>query len=289
MGWTLSKIIDKIALDHVAFWKDRDNGEGALNIEGIVQLANEDGETVNPTSGEGSVGASSGNTWSTKQKDFTAIITNGTKNITIGGLPWTFDWENVSQIQKKTSAGVVTVCDIDTIAVSGSVITLADEDDFVTGDLVSVSLIGPDKGYDEAIDSNIVTVLNQDYAHWTSPEHLIDVSAVGDAVTSRYVIPMESYKNLSLHIKLANSDAGDTITLTMWATNNADADDSADTDWVDVSSTILGAATKAINNGTLEEIYFVDTNIIPLKYMIKTITVSGGSDTNAADVYIKKA
>jgi len=289
MGWTLSKIIDKIALDHVAFWKDRDNGEGALNIEGIVQLANEDGETVNPASGAGGSSGGGNNTWSTKQKDFTAIITNGTKNITIGGLPWTFDWENVSQIQKKTSAGVVTVCDIDTIAVSGSVITLADEDDFVTGDLVSVSLIGPDKGYDEAIYSNIVTVLNQDYAHWTSPEHLIDVSAVGDAVTSRYVIPMESYKNLSLHIKLANSDAGDTITLTMWATNNADADDSADTDWVDVSSTILGAATKAINNGTLEEIYFVDTNIIPLKYMIKTITVSGGSDTNAADVYIKKA
>jgi len=75
----------------------------------------------------------------------------------------------------------------------------------------------------------------------------------------------------------------------VWATNNADADDSADTDWVDVSSTITGAASKAANNATLEEIYFIDTNMIPLKYMVKTVTVSGGTDTNAADVYIKKA
>ena len=60
-------------------------------------------------------------------------------------------------------------------------------------------------------------------------------------------------------------------------------------DWVDVSSVVLGAASKAVNNATLEEIQFVDTDMVALKYMIKTVTISGGSDTNACDVYIVKA
>lgn len=291
MSWTLSKIFDQRALQQVAFWKNRDSGEGALNIEGIVKLANSDGETINPSTGASAATGGGSSTYSTAQGDIIATPTTGTTNITVTGLPFTLTAEQIANgvIKKIASDGTVTVVDSGNVSVSGGVITLSEADNFVSGDTVSVSLTGPDKAYDEALDSNIVTTLNPDYAHYTSPEHLIDVSGVGDAVTSRYVIPMESYKNLSIHIKLVNSNAGDTITLTVYATNNADADDSADDDWVHVSSTILGAASKAVNNTSLEEIYFVDTNMIPLKYMIKTITISGGSDTNAADVYIKKA
>ena len=98
MSWTLSKIIDKVAWDHVAFWKNQDTGEGAINVQGIVQLANEDGETVNPASGAGG-GGGGNNTWSTKQRDFTAVTTDDTKNITIAGLSWIFDWENIAEIK----------------------------------------------------------------------------------------------------------------------------------------------------------------------------------------------
>lgn len=291
MSWTLSKIFDQKALQQVAFWKNRDTGEGALNVEGEMKLLNSDGEVIDPSTGASAATGGGTSTYSTAQGDFVATTTTGTTNITLTGLPFTLTAENVANgsIKRIASDGTVTVVDSGNISVSGGVITLSEADNFVSGDSVVVSITGPDKAYDEALDANITTVLNSEYAHYTSPEHLIDVSAVGDAVTSRYVIPMESFKNISIQVKLANTNAGDTITLTMYATNNADADDSADTDWVDVSSTILGAANKSVNNATLEEIYFVDTNMIPLKYMIKTITISGGTDTNACDVYLKKA
>jgi hypothetical protein len=96
---------------------------------------------------------------------------------------------------------------------------------------------------------------------------------------------MEGYKDLSLHWKIANSNAGDTITLTLWATNNAAADDSADTDWVDVTSDFL-TKTLTVTNGTVEQYEQVE-NIFPLKLMVKVVTASAGA-TNAIDLYIKK-
>jgi len=271
---------------------DPTSEEYKVNIQGAVQLADLNGDLVNPSAGASS-GGGGNNTWSNAQGDFTATITAGTKNVTIAGLPWTFDWRHVvlGTIQVKNADGTLNdPLNYTGLSVSGGVITLVGVDDFATGDEVLVTLFGPDKAYNEGTDANIVVVDNPDYAHYTSPEHLINVSAVGDAVTSRYVVPMEGYKHLAIHFKLFNSAAGDTITLTVFATLNADADDAADTDWVDVTVTVLGAATKSVNNGTLEEIHFVDTVVIPLKYMFKTVTAStAAADSNAADVYIKKA
>jgi hypothetical protein len=242
--------------------------------------------------GGGGGGAGGGNnTWSNPQGDFTATANVGAKTITITGLGWTIEDINVASgvVKLIDSSGDVSTLDIENITVAANVITLGNIDDFVSGDTVVVTLVGPDKSYDNSLDSQIVSVLNPEYAHYTSPEHLIDVSAVGDAVTSRYVIPWEAYKHGSIHYKLSTTNAGDTITMTVWATNNEDADDSADTDWVDVSATILGAASKSANNATLEEIAFINENIVALKLMVKTVTVSGGTNTNAADVYLKKA
>ena len=289
MAITTTKIFTHKAKDYAYFLNG--DGQPTAHVEGLVQVANSDGEVIDPATGAAASTGGGSSTYSTAQGDFTATTTTGTTNITITGLPFTLEAKHVvnGAIKRIDSSGVVTAVDTGTVSVSGGVITLSEADNFAAGDTVVVSLTGPDKAYDEALDANIVYVLNPDYANYTSAEHLVDVSAVGDAVTSRYVIPMEGYKHLSMHIKLATTNAGDTITLTVFATNNSDADDSADTDWVDVSTTILGAANKSANNSTTEEIYFVDTALIPLKFMVKTVTVSGGTNTNAADVYIKKA
>ena len=263
-------------------------GEGTQLVEGLVQIANSDGEVIDPATGAAASTGGGSSTYSTAQGDFTATITDGTKNITITGLPFTLENKHVvnGAIKKITSAGVITAVDTGNISVSGGVITLSEADDFATGDEVVVSITGPDKAYDEATDSNQVFVINPEYEHYTSPEHLIDVTN-GAAATTRYVIPFESYKNGSLHWDLVGS-ATDTVTMTVWGTNKADADDSADTDWVDISSTILGAANKVSSSTAAEEdIAFIDSSIVLLKMMVK-IVITGGT-TNSVDAYIKKA
>ena len=234
--------------------------------------------------GSSAAGGGGSSTWSTAQGDFIATPTAATTNITVTGLSWTLEAENVASIVKYDSSGNKETLNTSNVVVSGGVITLGNEDDFEVGDTVSVTLIGPDKAYDEAIDSSIVSVLNPDSAKWTSPEHLVDFSAQA-ADTLRYVIPMEGYADISMHWKFANTNAGDTITMTLWATNNADADDTADTDWVDVTGDLL-TKTLTVTNGTIE-FWEQLNNINPLKLMVKLVVVSVG-DTNAADIYIKK-
>jgi len=133
-------------------------------------------------------GASSGssvgggnNTYSNASGDFTAVITDSTANITVTGLPFTLEDKHVAMgaIKLITSAGVVTSVALSDIAVAAGVITVADQPDFSTGDVVVVSLIGPDKAYDVATDSGLTTVLNPEYGHYTSVEYLINESNLG--------------------------------------------------------------------------------------------------------------
>jgi len=226
-------------------------------------------------------GASAGggaSVWSTAQGDFVATTTTSTKNITVTGLPWTLAWENVSGVKKQDSAGEVTTLKVSNVTVSGSVITLGDEVDFSAGDTVSVTLTGPDKAYDEGIDSQIVSVLNPDSANWTSPEHLVDLAE--DAVTQYFVIPMEGFKDLSKHWKFTG---GGVVTMTLWGTNNADADDSAVTDWVDITGDYL-SKTLTVSAGTIEFAEVIE-NLFFLKVMVRLVTTGS---TNLADIYIKK-
>ena len=139
-----------------------------------------------------------------------------------------------------------------------------------------------------AVSSSESTILNPEWSHYTDPIHLVDFDSVG-ASTNRYIITGQGYKNFSLHWKLVTTDAGDTTTLTFWATNNSAADNTADTDWVDISTMVLGAASKSANNSTEEGMAFIDTDFAALKYMVKIVTTTGGTNTNAADVYVVKA
>jgi len=231
-------------------------------------------------------GGGSDNIYSNAAGQFVATPTVGTSNITITGLPHTLEAIQVAagSLQKINSSGEVSTLNTSNVVVSGSVITLSGEDVFETGDVILASLAGPDKAYDDALDSDITTILNPDSAKWTSPEHLVDLSAQA-ADTLRYVIPMEGFKDLSMHWLFTNSNAGDTITMTLWATNNAAADDSADTNWVDVSGDLL-TKTLTVTNGTVQFIEVLKEAFY-LKLMVKLVVVSAAA-TNAVDIYIKK-
>jgi len=302
--------------------------------------------------------------------DFTAIIVNASKTITIAGLPFTataanFAAGSVKKIAVTTNA--VTGVDMTSVAYAGGILTLANADtNFLTGDIVVVNMIGPDKAYDEALDSQIVTVLNPEYAHYTSVEHLIDESNLGitgtcsdglaasatvlqdntsgtaftnanvavgflaysettdetatvvsvdstilattTAITNwdldvywlpeckRFVIPAEGYNYLTIHTRLATTSADNAAYCKIYGTLDANAVDTNDTYWVDLSTDIFGAATLSCTGltGTQEGIYFVDTTTPILKYMIKVVgeVWDGGGAAiaaNSMDVFIKKS
>lgn len=181
MAWTLNKIFDQGALQQVAFWKNRDTGEGALNVEGQMQVLNSDGEVIDPATGAAASTGGGSSTYSTSQGDFTAVPTVGANTITLSALPFTLKAEHVvnGSIRKISSTGEVTILDTNPVSVSGNVITLSDEDNFVSGDTVTVSITGPDKAYDVALDAVRSFVINQPYDHYTSVEHIINESDLG--------------------------------------------------------------------------------------------------------------
>ena len=214
-------------------------------------------------------------------------VTDATRNITITGLPYTLTTEQLAYVFNITQDELLHAPaeGLNLATVSGSVITYSSTlPALATGDILHIQVWTPMLAYDEGLDSNITTVLNPDSASWTSPEHLVDISAQV-AATLRYVIPLEGFKDLSCHWKFSNSNAGDTVTMTLWATNNADADDTADTDWVDVTGDYF-TKTLTVTNGTIEFAEVLE-NFFFLKGMVKLVVVSVG-DTNAADIYIKK-
>lgn len=232
-----------------------------------------------------SVGASGGggggdNSYSNvNNEDFTATPTVGTTNITIAGLgAFTLERANISSIEKFSSAGVKETLNVSAATVSGGVITLTNEDDFVSGDTVRVFLTGPKKAYDEGVDSDVVTVINPDSEKWTSVEHLVDFA--DDATTVYYVIPMEGFKDLSKHWKFTG---GGVVTMTLWGTNNPAADDTAVTDWVDITGDFL-SKTLTVSAGTIEFAEVLE-NLFFLKVMVRLVTTG---TTNIADIYIKK-
>jgi hypothetical protein len=249
--------------------------------------------TSNTASGGGAgAGGGGNNTWSNAQSDFTATPTVGTKDIVLSGLGFTLEEIHVvsGSIKKIDSSGDVTDLALTNVVVSGNTITLGAIEDFVAGDTVLVVLFGEDKAYDGSTDSQLVTSLNPNYEHYTSVENIIsETNQINGAVT-RYVIPSEAYNFLSLHIKSVAGTADDTVTIDVFYTNNDLANNSADTNWINASTDVLGGQIVT-NNITNENMYIVDTPHTILKWMVKVsyAYTGGGSASNSVDVYLKKS
>lgn len=118
--------------------------------------------------------------------DFTATPTVGTKNITITGLAPTLEVKNLifASISKyNTTTEEKESLSLNSLSVSGGVITLNDIDDFVSGDEVTVIMWGPDKYSDKALDAKKTSSLTEPYFHRTDPE-TIEESNLGITGTS---------------------------------------------------------------------------------------------------------
>ena len=106
-------------------------------------------------------------------------------------------------------------------------------------------------------------------------DHVVD-EANEAAGTYRTEVSMAGYRNGSIQWELSGG-----VTMTLFVSNDPDADTSSDAGWEDVTSSITGSASQVDNSGF---------SLIPdvfraLKIMVKRVT---SDSTNASDVFIMR-
>ena len=142
--------------------------------------------------------------------------------------------------------------------------------------------------YDSGTGSDNVTELNPDYAHRTTTEHFVDTAnCVANDEHWSSVIYGDTYKDFAL--QLQGSSGGSGITFKVYVTNNSDAAVPAQgaaisSDWADVSTDILGAATLVLDAGATS---FKMINNYVFDRMI--VFYQADNATNTADAWFKKA
>lgn len=254
---------------------------------------------VVPFSTDGSEGSTGGGgagggsiVYTNAAGDFVATPTVGAKTITITQLPFVLTPINVAagSIKKISALGAVSDLKLSTISVVAGVITLPDIDDFAAGDIVVCMFIGPDKAYDNQLDSGIQSVLNPEYAHYTSPEVVITTVGTTQNLTYFTSIYCESFKNGVLQlIGVANLNVSVKLFATLDETAVepvSGATNAPGATWVDVSSAILGSASVTITGAT-SALYFIDTNLMPDRFLIQITIGSASTGTTFTSIYRK--
>jgi len=225
-------------------------------------------------------------------------VTADSRNITITGLSFTLETKHLLHVYNITQGKLyhVPAPGVSHCTVSGGVITFEASAGPVlaSGDILHIQIWVPNKGSD--LDGYpMVHVLNPEYAHSTSPIVLVAEEDETVDNVNRYVLPFEEYKDAGVYVKLFADSADDSVFFSIWVTNDTDADDSADTGWVNVTDEFSDLANSDLVieciNDTVE-FYFWIQDRPALKYMIKLeygLSSSGITENNSADVIVIKA
>lgn len=211
-----------------------------------------------PASAGGSGVGGGESTYSNLQGDFVATINNATKTITITGLSWTLTAESIEKIRLIDTSDIGSTLNILDVAVVGGVITLANVDDFVTGDVVAVYLTGADKNRDAALDVKKVIDQAPDYAHFTDPQPLVADEDLGDNwgnwTDQGTEIPCASYNTLFLYVSVTLADSTLPYMQVLGKHESAGAEeydlvDFAVVDWTGETTNFLKVYEVPINHG----------------------------------------
>jgi hypothetical protein len=138
------------------------------------------------------------------------------------------------------------------------------------------NVVSKDLTYDATTGANQTTILNPDYAHRTTPEEIMDETNL-DTDSAYAAVYMDTYNHASIQYSLSGG-----VTLTVYGANDESASDTDETSgWVDLGSTLLGAASVTDTDGFI----FIDTDFIIHKFLVKVETSDA---TNAANLFLKK-
>lgn len=158
-----------------------------------------------------------------------------------------------------------------------------------SGDTVFISVEIIDPTYD--LDSAVQKTINQspEWAHYTDQLEIADYTNQA-AGTTRDVIYSAGYKHHMLAF-LGSTGAGNTVTITLQVPGVTTAVDTDDIDWIDVTNIITGQNSLVIDASTsdFKDIYFIDTNIIFDRLMVKSVFANGGTATNTLTISHKQA
>lgn len=152
------------------------------------------------------------------------------------------------------------------------------------------------RGYDNSsyvkivgVDDEALKGLTTD--NYTVSEEVVSHSDKGNGTISRIIIPFEGFKYISTHVKIVSGSALDTVTVTLWGTNNTDATDSSDDYWVDITEDEWRTSAIVVNNSSFEHIYIIDLPLVLNRLMIKIVyAYSGGiAADNSVDIFVKKS
>jgi len=142
---------------------------------------------------------------------------------------------------------------------------------FASGDEYDVGCNLQNKAYDSDLDA--YKALKQNQNNFIDVEHVID-STNDDTTTVRTIIQWKWYRWWSFHL-----NCGWGVTMTVRASNDSTADDSADTGWVDVGEDWLQMPAAWLVDW--EDIYVLDTDVMPERFMIKYVTSDAANATDA--------
>ena len=111
----------------------------------------------------------------------------------------------------------------------------------------------------------------------------------------RFIIYADSYNHISVQVQMTANDANNACYCKIYASNVDAADDTDDTDWVDVSEELFGIAQLEADGITAgaaashHSIHVVDVPTVILKYCIKIVgECKDATPDNNFDIYIKK-
>lgn len=203
---------------------------------GLVPVGNADGSAIGGSSG----GGGGNNTYSNASGDFTATANSGAKTITLSAYASTILSAVISaknfvngSIKRISTAGDVDTLPLSNVSFAANVLTLSDMSaNFAAGDTVVVTVIGPDKAFDEANDQGKVT-LNTAIAGEDIVNDVLKVEQRWSAVNITLAAPTTTLVKTGvglLHSIIINKPLANGV-ITIY-------------DGVDATGTLLGTITK---------------------------------------------
>ena len=231
-------------------------------------------------------------TYSVRRGDFTATLKAGGKSIAITGASFTPSYLNFAYayiINPTTGAKTVLPVCIDSVA--GSSIRFPTATAFTATDVVGdVVFINAEKTLDKTNDASKVIDQTPPWSRF-SPDQITNVAAGGDgaSATTRTRTSMNGYKGISFHKQITTADAGDSVRVTIWASNLADPSTANDNDWVPIHTAFTqyvdGVATANIGlqgvlfsgASTTKRVMWTLTDAPYNWIMVKRVTTDAGT------------
>jgi len=229
-------------------------------------------------------------------KNETITFSAGTRTITVSNFYETFTPSNIKLITvNREVSGVSTSFVIAAPAMwraiianpSSGVFTITYSDGLSAleaDDNIFIMVDIQDPTYDYSLDAQKIINQTPEWSHYVDQYELFDASNTA-AGTQRVVAYTESYKNHMFGI-VGTVGTNNTVTITFQVPLKSTCVDTDDVNWKDITMLLTGMASIVIDSTTtpFSDAYFIDTDIIFERLMVKIVLTNSGTASNTLAV-----